>query len=447
MEILHKIKMDLVRQGISPRIPVVQGDAYSRKLVISLFADKKPWRVPQDASIVIRYLKPDRTSGAYDTLADGTPAVSVSGNNVSILVAPEALNLSGLVSLMVTILQGERRLSTFAMDLAVQSDCVSGMEDQEGAAWIAAFLPSPQDAQPGHYLSVETVDEKGHVLSVKAEPVPEPDGDAMEEAVARYLEKHDISGQDGLTPSIGDNGNWWIGNTDTGVPATAGGQEQEAVVLEELTATGFATATVLSPVILPATLDLQVGQVYTVAWDGTVYRCVCLTGASAQGTTILSPYLGNPGILLKETGAVDYPDTGENFLILDNGDETVIMTATEGDHHTIAIYTGGLTSIVHGWNGTVLTVTSASGTSSADLKGEKGDAGPRGETGAAGQDGLTPFIGENGNWWIGSADTGTTAGGASGLPAATADDNGKFLRVVDGAWAAVAVDMAEEASF
>ena len=28
------------------------------------------------------------------------------------------------------------------------------------------------------------------------------------------------AGKDGVTPQIGDNGNWWIGNTDTGVPAT-----------------------------------------------------------------------------------------------------------------------------------------------------------------------------------------------------------------------------------
>ena len=32
-------------------------------------------------------------------------------------------------------------------------------------------------------------------------------------------------------------------------------------------------------------------------------------------------------------------------------------------------------SATHKWNGTVLTVTSASGTSSADLKGNKGDSG------------------------------------------------------------------------
>lgn len=41
-------------------------------------------------------------------------------------------------------------------------------------------------------------------------------------------------------------------------------------------------------------------------------------------------------------------------------------------------------SATHSWNGTVLTVTSASGTSSADLKGEKGDKGEKGEQGIQG---------------------------------------------------------------
>ena len=47
-------------------------------------------------------------------------------------------------------------------------------------------------------------------------------------------------------------------------------------------------------------------------------------------------------------------------------------------------------SATHSWNGTTLTVTSASGTSSADLKGEKGDTGARGPAGA---DGHTPVKG------------------------------------------------------
>ena len=40
------------------------------------------------------------------------------------------------------------------------------------------------------------------------------------------------------------------------------------------------------------------------------------------------------------------------------------------------------TPATHKWNGTTLTITSASGTSSANLKGDKGDQGERGETGS-----------------------------------------------------------------
>ena len=44
----------------------------------------------------------------------------------------------------------------------------------------------------------------------------------------------------------------------------------------------------------------------------------------------------------------------------------------------------------------------------ADLKGDKGDKG------ADGTDGITPHIGENGNWYIGSTDTGNPSRGATG---------------------------------
>ena len=44
-------------------------------------------------------------------------------------------------------------------------------------------------------------------------------------------------------------------------------------------------------------------------------------------------------------------------------------------------------SVTHSWNGTTLTVTSASGTSSVDLKGEKGDTGEQGPAGADGAKG------------------------------------------------------------
>lgn len=66
-------------------------------------------------------------------------------------------------------------------------------------------------------------------------------------------------------------------------------------------------------------------------------------------------------------------------------------------------------SATHSWNGTILTVTSASGTSSANLKGEKGadgtkgdkgdkgEQGPQGEKGAKGDQGVQGIQGEKGS--------------------------------------------------
>lgn len=39
-----------------------------------------------------------------------------------------------------------------------------------------------------------------------------------------------------------------------------------------------------------------------------------------------------------------------------------------------------------------------------------------GQKGEPGKDGLTPFIGDNGNWWIGGLDTGVKAAGQQGIP-------------------------------
>ena len=51
------------------------------------------------------------------------------------------------------------------------------------------------------------------------------------------------------------------------------------------------------------------------------------------------------------------------------------------------------------------------------LRGQDGAAGQNGangENGKDGKDGDTPFIGDNGNWWIGTTDTGVKAAGQDG---------------------------------
>ena len=42
---------------------------------------------------------------------------------------------------------------------------------------------------------------------------------AINTALAQAKESGEFDGADGLTPTIGENGNWYLGNTDTGKPS------------------------------------------------------------------------------------------------------------------------------------------------------------------------------------------------------------------------------------
>lgn len=75
--------------------------------------------------------------------------------------------------------------------------------------------------------------------------------------------------------------------------------------------------------------------------------------------------------------------------------------------------------------------------------GEQGPAGPEGPQGAPGAQGPQGDTGPQGE----TGPQGPQGPAGIGLPAVTAEDNGKFARVVNGAWAAAAVPAAEEARF
>ena len=93
-------------------------------------------------------------------------------------------------------------------------------------------------------------------------------------------------------------------------------------------------------------------------------------------------------------------------------------------------------------------------TGPAGKDGAPGQQGPKGEPGTPGQDGHTPVKGTD--YWTETDKAEMVAdviaaipggGGGSGLPEVTAADNGKFLRVVEGVWAAAVVPNGEEMKF
>lgn len=170
-------------------------------------------------------------------------------------------------------------------------------------------------------------------------------------------------GRDGRTPSVGPNGNWWIGSMDTGVKA-AGTDGRDGT-------DGKDGADGLTPVI---------GENGN-WWIGDTDTGVKAGGTDGKdGADGLTPVIGENG----------------NWWI---GDTDTGVKAAAADGRDGADGKDG----VDGKDG---------------ANGKDGVDGKDGTDGAQGAPGLTPSIGGNGNWWLGNTDTGVRAAGTTGATGA-----------------------------
>lgn len=131
MIITHKIGMDLATRNIKPRVDVVQGDKLSRVLEVTLYNAGTAFYVPEGASVMMRYRKPDRTGGSYDTLPDGTQAWSAERNVVRFTLAPQMLTVPGRVEAQMEFILGESSIGTFSILFMVEEDPSAGVMESK----------------------------------------------------------------------------------------------------------------------------------------------------------------------------------------------------------------------------------------------------------------------------------------------------------------------------
>ena len=170
--------------------------------------------------------------------------------------------------------------------------------------------------------------------------------------------KDGTNGTNGATPRIGDNGNWWVGNTDLGVKAQgAPGQKGQDGQPGR---------------------DGQNGTTPRIGDNGNWWIGNEDTGKPARGTQGQKGQDGQPG------------RDGQNGVaprIGDNGNWWV------GNEDT-----------------------------GKPARGAQGERGIPGVNGRDGNNGFTPYIGPNGNWWVDNRDTGKPARGENGTPGQKGQD-------------------------
>lgn len=127
MKTIHKVKIDLLTPGLHTRVYAVQDDICTREVQISLYSGSVSWTPTSGAGVAVGYRKSDGTVGIYDTLPDGSSAVSISGNVVTVILAAQMLTAAGTVEAAVTLAEKSgNQITTFAFDVIVSANPGSG---------------------------------------------------------------------------------------------------------------------------------------------------------------------------------------------------------------------------------------------------------------------------------------------------------------------------------
>lgn len=124
MLVTTKLEVNLQHPRLSDAVYAVQNDGNTRAVELLVFEGSTPWDIPPGTTAAVSFKKPDGTSGLYDVLPDGvTQAVTIAGNRITAVFAPQVLTCAGRVDVSVALYdRGLNRLGLFPFPLFVSKD-------------------------------------------------------------------------------------------------------------------------------------------------------------------------------------------------------------------------------------------------------------------------------------------------------------------------------------
>lgn len=129
MQVTKNITLDLLETGSPVIIKAKQNDRNTRYIAAHLYVDGLAYPVPNGTEIAFRYKKPDGTAGFYDALPDNSPAITVSGNTVTVELVEQVLTAAGCVHCEINMYNAtSEKLTTFTFEIAVEESVLTDAE-------------------------------------------------------------------------------------------------------------------------------------------------------------------------------------------------------------------------------------------------------------------------------------------------------------------------------
>ena len=129
MQVTKNITLDLLETGSPVIIKAKQNDRNTRYIAAHLYVGRLDYQVPSGTEIAFRYKKPDGTAGFYDALPNNSPAITVSGNTVTVELVEQVLTVSGCVHCEINMYNAtSEKLTTFTFEIAVEESVLTDAE-------------------------------------------------------------------------------------------------------------------------------------------------------------------------------------------------------------------------------------------------------------------------------------------------------------------------------
>lgn len=129
MQVTKNITLDLLETGSPVIIKAKQNDRNTRYIAAHLYVGRLDYQVPSGTEIAFRYKKPDGTAGFYDALPDNSPAITVSGNTVTVELVEQVLTVAGCVHCEINMYNAaSEKLTTFTFEISVEESVLTDAE-------------------------------------------------------------------------------------------------------------------------------------------------------------------------------------------------------------------------------------------------------------------------------------------------------------------------------
>lgn len=210
----HRIKLNLMKTGLQGQVNVKKADTDSRKVCIYLSYAAKPLDLNDVVSAVLRAEKPDGKVMFNNC--------TVCEDRLEYIITTQTIASIGTVTCEITLTSESGQVLVTPRFEIIVSETIYSDNEIESTDEYTALTETLKKAASLKDGITPTIGENGNWYLGETDTGKPSRGEKGDTGASGEPGKDGTNGSpgaDGLTPTIGENGNWYFDNVDTGKPS------------------------------------------------------------------------------------------------------------------------------------------------------------------------------------------------------------------------------------